>query len=93
MQLFSRSGFTQRSGLKCSCDRQVRAGIEVYGIDAAQSAVVDDGFFSDSDDELDLDYPSEGFSSIREAIEDVRRGKVWLINYLIKRIATRSGAV
>lgn len=33
------------------------------------------GFYSD-DDEFDLDRPTEGFSSIPEAIEDIRQGKV-----------------
>lgn len=33
------------------------------------------GFHSD-DDEFDLDSPTEGFSSIPEAIEDIRQGKV-----------------
>lgn len=33
------------------------------------------GFFSDND-ESDLDCPTEGFSSIPEAIEDIRQGKV-----------------
>lgn len=37
-----------------------------------------DGFLVENDDELDLDCPSEGFSSIPEAIEDIRRGKVSL---------------
>lgn len=33
------------------------------------------GFLSD-DDECDLDRPTEGFSSVPEAIEDIRQGKV-----------------
>lgn len=32
-------------------------------------------------DEFDLDMPSEGFSSIPEAIEDIRQGKVSLFNF------------
>ncbi|CAA7406956.1 unnamed protein product [Spirodela intermedia] len=47
----------------------------VFATDAGDVALADDTFFSDSDDEIDLDYPAEGFSSIREAIEDIRRGK------------------
>lgn len=31
-----------------------------------------------ADEEFDLDHPAEGFSSIPEAIDDIRRGKVAL---------------
>ena len=41
----------------------------------ADMAPIIDGFSAD-DDELDLDLPTEGFSSIPEAIEDIRQGKV-----------------
>lgn len=34
--------------------------------------------FSDDLDEFDLEIPSEGFSSIADAIEDIRNGKVVL---------------
>lgn len=34
--------------------------------------------FSINNDEPDLDSPTEGFSSISEAIEDIRQGKVCL---------------
>lgn len=34
-----------------------------------------DDFF-DANDEADLDRPTEGFASIPEALEDIRRGKV-----------------
>jgi 3,4-dihydroxy 2-butanone 4-phosphate synthase/GTP cyclohydrolase II len=30
----------------------------------------------DTDTELDLDSPTEGFASIADAIEDIRQGKV-----------------
>ena len=33
------------------------------------------GYFT-TDDEFDLDRPTEGFSSIPEAIEDIRQGRV-----------------
>ncbi|XP_049352311.1 bifunctional riboflavin biosynthesis protein RIBA 1, chloroplastic-like [Solanum verrucosum] len=36
------------------------------------------GFLSD-DDECDLDCPTEGFSSVPEAIEDIRQGKMVLV--------------
>ncbi|KAJ3676928.1 hypothetical protein LUZ60_002652 [Juncus effusus] len=35
--------------------------------------------FSMGDDERDLDYPTEGFSSIPEAIEDIRQGKYVIV--------------
>uniref|UniRef100_A0A0A9DAM7 3,4-dihydroxy-2-butanone-4-phosphate synthase n=1 Tax=Arundo donax TaxID=35708 RepID=A0A0A9DAM7_ARUDO len=41
-------------------------------------APVVDGFSAD-DDELDLDCPTEGFSSIPEAIEDIRQGKYVIV--------------
>ncbi|XP_066352236.1 probable bifunctional riboflavin biosynthesis protein RIBA 1, chloroplastic isoform X3 [Miscanthus floridulus] len=44
-------------------------------------APVVDGFSAD-DDELDLDFPTEGFSSIPEAIEDIRQGK-FMLQYVI----------
>lgn len=56
-------------------------GIEVQpdaislGALTADTAPTTFGFSSD-DDEFDLDCPTEGFSSIPEAIEDIRQGKV-----------------
>ncbi|CAK9169694.1 unnamed protein product [Ilex paraguariensis] len=35
--------------------------------------------FSNSDDEFDLDHPTEGFSSIMEAIGDIRQGKMVIV--------------
>lgn len=46
-----------------------------FGTLAADMAPFSSGFSSDND-EYDLDYPIEGFSSIAEAIEDIRQGKV-----------------
>lgn len=46
-------------------------------IAADMAAVIDD--FSIDNGELDLDCPTEGFSSISEAIEDIRQGKVCLL--------------
>lgn len=46
-----------------------------FGALAADTAPTTFGFSSD-DDEFDLDSPTEGFSSIPEAIEDIRQGKV-----------------
>ncbi|KDO49692.1 hypothetical protein CISIN_1g008469mg [Citrus sinensis] len=45
-----------------------------FGALAADTAPTTFGFSSD-DDEFDLDSPTEGFSSIPEAIEDIRQGK------------------
>lgn len=35
--------------------------------------------FDDYEDDRDLDYPTEGFSSIQEAIEDIREGKLVIV--------------
>lgn len=53
----------------------------VLGTIAADMAPASDGFFPD-DDERDLDLPTAGFSSIQEAIEDIRQGKVGSHNWL-----------
>lgn len=46
-----------------------------FGTLAADIVPTTSGFPLD-DDEFDLDHPTEGFSSIPEAIEDIRQGKV-----------------
>lgn len=55
---------------------QLQADAVALGTMAADITPVADGFFMEEEDEADLDLPSEGFSSIPEAIEDIRRGKV-----------------
>ena len=56
-------------------------GIEIqpdaiaFGTLGADTAPTTNGFPIDND-EFDLDRPTEGFSSIPEAIEDIRQGKV-----------------
>jgi 3,4-dihydroxy 2-butanone 4-phosphate synthase/GTP cyclohydrolase II len=56
-------------------------GIEIqpdavtFGTLAADTIPTSSGFPVDND-EFDLDRPTEGFSSIPEAIEDIRQGKV-----------------
>lgn len=56
-------------------------GIEIqpdalgFGTLAAETTPIIRGFSSEND-ENDLDHPVEGFSSIPEAIEDIRQGKV-----------------
>lgn len=45
-----------------------------FGTFAAEITSKTSGFFSD-DDGFDLDRPTEGFSSISEAINDIRCGK------------------
>lgn len=61
-------------------------GIEIqpdaiaFGTLGADTALTTNGFPIDND-EFDLDHPTEGFSSIPDAIEDIRQGKVgcfWL---------------
>lgn len=60
---------------KVNPSNAVQADAVALGTIAADMAPVVDGFSAD-DDELDLDLPTEGFSSIPEAIEDIRQGKV-----------------
>ncbi|KAJ0981420.1 hypothetical protein J5N97_009675 [Dioscorea zingiberensis] len=50
----------------------------VLGTIAADMAPASDGFFTDND-ERDLDVPTEGFSSIQEAIHDIRQGKFVIV--------------
>ncbi|KAF3659379.1 Bifunctional riboflavin biosynthesis protein RIBA 1, chloroplastic [Capsicum annuum] len=49
-----------------------------FGTLAADIVPTTSGFPLD-DDEFDLDHPTEGFSSIPEAIEDIRQGKMVLV--------------
>lgn len=51
-----------------------------FGTLSAEINPVISGFFADSN-EHDLDCPTQGFSSIPEAIEDIRQGKVNLQLY------------
>ncbi|KAM7252478.1 hypothetical protein ACFE04_024361 [Oxalis oulophora] len=60
------------------------AGIETqsdavaFGTLAADTVLATNSFAPDND-EFDLDYPTEGFSSIPEAIEDIRQGKMVVV--------------
>ncbi|KAK3121997.1 hypothetical protein QOZ80_8BG0663780 [Eleusine coracana subsp. coracana] len=63
---------------KSICLESTRGLRKFHVCHAADMAPVVDGFSAD-DDELDLDRPTEGFSSIPEAIEDVRRGKFVIV--------------
>ncbi|KAL6859074.1 hypothetical protein ACP4OV_018076 [Aristida adscensionis] len=56
----------------------LQADAAALGTISADMAPVVDGFSGD-DDELDLDWPTEGFSSIPEAIEDIRQGKYVIV--------------
>ncbi|MQL69339.1 hypothetical protein Taro_001643 [Colocasia esculenta] len=49
------------------------------GAIAADMGPTADVFFTEEDDELDLDSPTEGFNSIPEAVEDIRRGKYVIV--------------
>jgi 3,4-dihydroxy 2-butanone 4-phosphate synthase/GTP cyclohydrolase II len=62
--------------------KMVQADAAALGTISADMAPIIDGFSAD-DDELDLDLPTEGFSSIPEAIEDIRQGKVCHCSHLI----------
>ncbi|GFY90828.1 GTP cyclohydrolase II [Actinidia rufa] len=59
-------------------------GIEIqpdavaFGTFSAEITPTSISFFTD-DDEFDLDHPTEGFSSIPEAIEDIRQGKFVIV--------------
>lgn len=58
-----------------------------FGTLAAEITSTTSEFFYNND-ELDLDCPTEGFSSVAEAIEDIRQGKVsCLFNLLIGRVS------
>lgn len=46
-----------------------------FGTLAAEITSTTSNFFP-QEDEYDLDWPTEGFNSIPEAIEDIRKGKV-----------------
>lgn len=56
----------------------VHQACSVVRTTAADGTSGADGFF-DSDDEHDLDCPTRGFSSIPEAIEDIRQGKFVIV--------------
>ncbi|XP_059313780.1 bifunctional riboflavin biosynthesis protein RIBA 1, chloroplastic [Lycium ferocissimum] len=50
-----------------------------FGTLAADVVVPTTSGFSSDNDEFDLDRPTEGFSSVPEAIEDIRQGKMVLV--------------
>lgn len=57
---------------------EIQSDSVVLGALSADMAPTASGFPLEND-EFDLDMPSEGFSSISEAIEDIRQGKVSFI--------------
>ncbi|PIM98817.1 Bifunctional GTP cyclohydrolase II/3,4-dihydroxy-2butanone-4-phosphate synthase [Handroanthus impetiginosus] len=57
---------------------EVQSDAVVLGALSADVAPTTSGFPVDND-EFDLDLPSEGFSSIPEAIEDIRQGKMVVV--------------
>lgn len=61
---------------------QMQPDAIAFGTLAAQIAPATDDFFVDKD-EFDLDHPTEGFTSIPEAIEDIRQGKVCCLLTLV----------
>ncbi|CAL9180512.1 unnamed protein product [Musa hybrid cultivar] len=56
----------------------IRSDAVALGTIAADTAPVPDAFSIDNG-ELDLDFPTEGFSSVSEAIEDIRQGKFVIV--------------
>ncbi|KAL0384436.1 UNVERIFIED_CONTAM: Bifunctional riboflavin biosynthesis protein RIBA 1, chloroplastic [Sesamum radiatum] len=56
----------------------MRCSLILLGALSADMAPTTSGFPSEND-EFDLDLPSEGFSSIPEAIEDIRQGKMVVV--------------
>lgn len=48
-------------------------------VDDVEDDVTSNDEFSNYDDEPDLDYPTQGFSSIPEAIDDIRKGKIVIV--------------
>lgn len=65
-------------GNKGSITSMLQADYLVVGKDVADLDPETDEF-SYYDDKLDLDFPTEGFSSIPEAIEDIRQGKLVIV--------------
>ncbi|OAY45147.1 bifunctional riboflavin biosynthesis protein RIBA 1, chloroplastic isoform X2 [Manihot esculenta] len=57
---------------------KLQPGAIAFGTLVADTAPISSGFPID-DDEFDLDRPTEGFSSIPEAIEDIRQGKMVVV--------------
>ncbi|KAH6773240.1 GTP cyclohydrolase II [Perilla frutescens var. frutescens] len=62
----------------------VSGGVEIQSESVVLGALAADmaptfGGFSVENDEYELDMPSEGFSSIPEAIEDIRKGKMVVV--------------
>lgn len=80
--LSGEAGFlSHQNGRKSFVLNALPTGIEMQpdsialGTLAAETIPVPSDFSVDGD-EFDLDQPTVGFSSIREAIEDIRQGKV-----------------
>ncbi|XP_077231610.1 bifunctional riboflavin biosynthesis protein RIBA 1, chloroplastic-like [Tasmannia lanceolata] len=61
-----------------STSTETQADAILFGALSADITPSTDDFFADND-EFDLDFPSEGFSSIPEAIEDIRQGKYVIV--------------
>ncbi|KAJ4747447.1 Riboflavin biosynthesis protein RibBA [Rhynchospora pubera] len=59
-------------------ENSTKADAMVLGTMSADMAPVPDGF-SGGDEERDLDCPTEGFSSIPDAIDDIRQGKYVIV--------------
>ncbi|XP_073025806.1 bifunctional riboflavin biosynthesis protein RIBA 1, chloroplastic-like [Primulina eburnea] len=72
------------NGVKSDVTSNGSVGIEVQSDSVVLGALAADmiptnSAFSVDDDEFDLDLPTVGFSSINEAIEDIRKGKMVVV--------------
>ncbi|XP_052205983.1 bifunctional riboflavin biosynthesis protein RIBA 1, chloroplastic-like isoform X2 [Diospyros lotus] len=61
-----------------SAEVEIQPDAVAFGTLVADTIPATIGFPTD-DDEFDLDHPTEGFSSIPEAIEDIRQGKMVVV--------------
>lgn len=70
----------EKSGVSVSSGIVIQADSIAMGALAAETTPTVNDFFTDAD-EYDLDQPTTGFSSIPEAIEDIRQGKVCILSF------------
>ncbi|KAJ4811246.1 Riboflavin biosynthesis protein RibBA [Rhynchospora pubera] len=66
------------NGKVATNENSTKADFMVLGTMSADMAPVPDGF-SGGDEERDLDCPTEGFSSIPDAIDDIQQGKYVIV--------------
>lgn len=76
--LFSYNGNSTVKQANQSTEIEIQPDAIAFGTLSAEITPTTTGSFNDND-EYDLDYPTEGFSSIPEAIEDIRQGKFVIV--------------